>query len=193
MDPGIGWGIEIMAQRTTIYNMPVALSVAKSWTEYTTYPLTHPGSILYWWTPDPTFLELAPQVLVYPPYNRRERLAGILTTMDSSISIEKLVSRDLSTLAPNVRSFIDLFFMTLEQMDDILLTQKNTGLSWRNVTCEWLRSNEAQWQAWIPDESKCFAGFGLFDSDANEYVDVRENATNKIVCQAGISLRVPKH
>ena len=183
MEPGIGWGLEIMAQRAVLFNMPVAVSVAKSWTEYTQYPIAHPGTIMYWWTPDPTFLELAPQVLVYPPFNRRERSTGLLISNDASVSIDKLVSRDLSSLAPNVQSFVEQVFITLEQMDDILLTQKNSGLSWRNVTCEWLRSNEAQWQAWIPDESRCFAGFGLFDSDRNEYVESR-NSSNKIVCQA---------
>ena len=164
--------------------MPVALSVAKSWTKYTEYPLAHPGTIMYWWTPDPTFLELAPQALVYPPYNRKEWQKGVMISNDVSVSVDKLVSRDLSTLAPNVQSFVQQVFITLEQMDDILLAQKASGASWRNVTCEWLRANEAQWEAWIPDESRCFAGFGLYDSDSKDYVDTRVNATNKIVCQA---------
>lgn len=167
--------------------MPVALSVAKSWSKYVEYPTAHPGTIVFWWTPDPTFLELAPQVLVYTPYNRREQNAGLYISNSLAVSIDKLVSRDLATLAPNVQSFVEQVFITLEQMDEILLTQKASGVSWRNVTCEWLRANEAQWEAWIPDESRCFAGFGLFDSDSNDYVDTRVNATNKIVCQAGVS------
>ena len=173
-----------MAQRTTLYNMPVALSVAKGWTEYTQYPLAHPGTIMYWWTPDPTFIELAPQVLVYTPHNRREWARGMQISQAVAISVDKLVSRDLSSLAPNVQSFVDKIFITLDQMNDILGAQKASGESWRNVTCEWLKVNEAQWQAWIPDESQCFPGFGLYDSVANEFTGTRVNATNKIVCEA---------
>ena len=164
--------------------MPVAISVAKSWTEYTEYPVAHPRTLLYWWTPDPTFIELDPQVMIYPPYNRREKAAGILVSADQAVSIDKLVSRDLSSLAPNVQRFVENIFITMDQMNDMLRVQKASGESWRNVTCEWLRANEAQWRAWIPDESQCFPGFGLFDSITSEFTDTRVNATNKIVCEA---------
>ena len=173
-----------MAQRATLFNMPVALSVAKGWTEYTQYPTAHPGTLMFWWTPDPTFIELSPQVLTYPPHNRREWARGLTVSQAGAISIEKLVSRDLSSLAPNVQSFVDKVFITLKQMNDMLRAQKATGESWRNVTCEWLKANEAQWRGWIPDESQCFPGFGLYDSVTNEFTDTRVNATNKVICEA---------
>ena len=70
----------------------------------------------------------------------------------------------------------------------MLLDQKTTGDTWRNVTCRWIKANRAIWQKWIPDESECFAGFGLYDTVLQDFADARVNATNKIVCQAGCVL-----
>lgn len=69
-------------------------------------------------------------------------------------------------------------------MDTILLDQKNTGDSWENVTCRWIKANRAVWQKWIPDESECAPGFGLFDYVLRDFTNKRVNATNKIVCEA---------
>ncbi|CAK9072466.1 unnamed protein product [Durusdinium trenchii] len=181
---GSGWSIEEMMQKSTIHNIPLALAVARSWREYTGYPFVHPKSYFYWWVPDPTFLELQPISQVWPPYDQRGWSIGDQSSGPSATSIDKLVSRDLSILAPNVESFVSNIIIPMKQMDLILLDQKNTGDSWRNATCRWLRSNEALWRSWIPDESQCFPGFGLYDSLAQDYVGQRVNATNKIVCQA---------
>eukprot|EP00434_Breviolum_minutum_P019603 symbB.v1.2.017291.t1/scaffold1325.1/size176917/17 len=131
----------------------MALAVAASCGDYTTLP-------------DPTFLDLSPMAL----------------------NIDTLVSRDLEILAPVVERFADLVEIPLPHMENILKDHKNKALdnsesSWRNVTCEWLRANRALWESWIPDESKCFPGFGLYDSVLKEYTNDR-NSTNAIVCQA---------
>lgn len=69
---GNGWGIEEMMQKTTIFSMPMALAVAASWGDYTTLPLS--GEItMYWWTPDPTFLDLSPIALKFPPAKLLQR------------------------------------------------------------------------------------------------------------------------
>lgn len=123
-------------------------------------------------------------VLKFPPYNARERAANILTTLSTGTSIDTLVSADLSILSPLVEKFADNVQYTLSQMDDILRDQKDTGDSWENVTCRWILANRDTWSQWIPDESECYPGFGIFDSVLNEFTDTRINATNKIVCQA---------
>jgi hypothetical protein len=138
----------------------------------------------YWWTPDPTFLELAPLPLQFPPFNAREFAQSILTSSGSSTSIDTIVSQDLAILAPTVEKFADKLQLTLSQMDEILLDQKNTGDSWENVTCRWILANRAAWQKWIPDESECAPGFGLFDQILSEFTDTRVNVTNKIICEA---------
>ena len=215
---GTGWGVQQLAQRqalgkllicfwavcrspgmsflslnarSVLLNMPLALSVAKGWTEYTQFPFAHNKSTFFWWTPDPTFLELAPQILVYPPYNWREWAMGLATSAASATSVDKIASRDLVVLAPNVQTFVERLTISIDQMNDILLAQKQSGNSWRNVTCEWLLNNEATWRPWIPDESQCFGGFGLYDADLNSFTDSR-NTTNKIVCQVGPASLIEK-
>lgn len=172
-------------QKFTVFQMPVAIAVAASWTDYTTLPLS--GDMpLYWWSPDPTFLELSPLVVKFPTHNSREFSQNILTSEASEAVVSSLVSQDLAILAPSVERFIDSIDLPQIHMDAILLDQKNTGDSWENVTCRWMQANRAVWQAWIPDESACFPGFGLYDSVLKDFTNERVNATNKIECQAGL-------
>ena len=144
-----------------------------------------PGGLgFYWWTPDPTFVELAPLPLEFPPYNSREFAQGIQTSSPSAMSINTIVSQDLGILAPVVEQFADKLQLTLDQMDAMLWDQKNTGDTWGAVACRWIQANRATWQRWIPSESACFPGFGLFDPILNRFSSQRVNVTNKISCQA---------
>eukprot|EP00438_Fugacium_kawagutii_P011958 Skav219329 [mRNA] locus=scaffold1957:466533:467075:- [translate_table: standard] len=172
-----------MMQKYVIFNMPVALAVTATWGKYTTVPATG-NMTFYWWTPDPSFLDLNPMVLKFPAPNQRERAQGIQTSQGAATPIVTLVSADLSILSPLVEKFADNVQYTLKQMDDILRDHKDSGDSWENVTCRWILANEDTWSQWIPDESECYPGFGLYDSVLNEFTDARINATNKIVCQA---------
>ena len=52
-----------------------------------------------------------------------------MSSATSSVSIDKLVSKDLSLLAPNVESFLSNLKVTMAQMDQVLLDQKNTSYS----------------------------------------------------------------
>eukprot|EP00438_Fugacium_kawagutii_P021447 Skav208594 [mRNA] locus=scaffold3715:89317:104196:+ [translate_table: standard] len=180
---GNGWGAEEFMQKYTMFNMPVAVGVAATWDDYTQIPLS--GDIaMYWWTPDPSFLDLAPLPVAFPQNKPAERSKGILLSQDAAASIDTYVSADLSLVSPLVEKFADNLELTLGQMDAILVDQKTTGDSWEEVTCRWVKANEATWRKWIPDESECYPGFGLYDSVLNEFTDERINATNKIVCEA---------
>jgi len=184
---GTGWGLEEMMQKSTVWNMPIASAVAASWGDYTTLPQAG-NMIFYWWTPDPTFLELSPEILIFPPFKGEEFARGVMTSEASSAVVSAISSRDLEILAPVVERFAGRVDLPMSEMDSILLDHKSQGLdyseeSWRNVTCTWLRNNRAMWQKWIPDESMCSPGFGLYDSVLKQFTDDR-NVTNKIVCQA---------
>ena len=170
-------------QKFTIFNMPVAIAVAYAWGDYTRLPLSANMSF-YWWSPDPTFLELSPLNVKFPPHKSREFAQNVLTSEASAAVISSLVSPDLAVLAPIVETFIDKLSLPMIEMDQILLDQKSTGDTWDNVTCRWMQANRAMWQRWIPDESECFGGFGLYDSVMQQFVSERVNAINKIVCQA---------
>jgi len=180
---GVGWAVEEFMQKFTLFNMPVAIAIAATWSDYTQLPLSI-DMPLYWWSPDPTFLELNPMVVKYPEHNSREFSQGLFSSEASQAIISTLVSQDLIILAPMVHNFADNFDLPKSEMDAMLLDQKTTGHAWEEVTCRWIKSNQAIWQAWIPDESECFPGFGLYDSVLQDFTDERVNATNKIVCQA---------
>ncbi len=127
-------------------------------------------------------------VVKFPQFKSEEWQQGVLTTESASAVISALSSRDLEILAPVVERFVDSVDLPVTEMDAILLDHKDRGLdysetSWRNVTCTWLRNNRAMWQNWIPDESVCYPGFGLYDTVSEQFTDDR-NVTNKIVCQA---------
>ena len=167
--------------------MPVASGVALTWGDYTTLPLAG-NMIFYWWTPDPTFLHLNPMILKFAQNKPEEHVQGNLVSENAAIPINKLVSRDLDILAPIVERFSGLVDLPMAEMDNMLMDHMDKGLdfseeSWRNVTCTWLRNNRALWQQWIPDETVCARGFGLYDSELKQFTDDR-NVTNKIVCQA---------
>eukprot|EP00435_Cladocopium_sp_Y103_P019349 s2856_g4.t1 len=181
---GVGYGAEEAMQKFTVHNMPVAIGVAESWSTYKQLPLGA-NVTFYWWAPDPIFLDLSPIFLEFPTYNAREHAAGYYPTAASEVPINTAVSSDLVVLAPFVQTFADKLDLPMEQMNAMLLDHKNTGDTWRDVTCRWITANRAVWQKWIPDESECFPGFGLYDSVVQDFTDSRVNATNKIVCQAG--------
>ena len=163
--------------------MPCAIAVSGSWTDYTELPLSGDMSF-YWWTPDPTFLQLSPMPVDFPRHQAREFAQNIRTSQPRASVISSIASPDLSILAPLVESFADKVEMPLSTIDAILLDQKETADTWQDVTCRWIKANRAVWQKWIPDESECFPGFGLYDSVLNDFVDARANASNKIICQA---------
>ena len=54
---GTGWGMFEALLKATTYNMPMATAVASSFTNYGLLPNSY-NMMLYWWTPDPTFLRL---------------------------------------------------------------------------------------------------------------------------------------
>ena len=143
--------------------MPITCAVAATYGDYTTLPLTG-NMVFYWFTPDPTFLELSPMVLKFPDYKPEEFARGVKTSESAASVVSAISSRDLEVLAPVVERFADGVDLPMSQMDAILLDHKNKGLdyseeSWRNVTCTWLRDNRAMWLNWIPDESVWLSRF----------------------------------
>ena len=174
-------------QKATVFNMPVACAAALTYGDYTTLPQAG-NVIFFWWTPDPTFLDLSPMVLKFAPTKAAEWNQGNMLSEGASAPINTISSRDLHTLAPILERFADNVDLPMSEMDNMLKDHLDKGLdyseeSWRNVTCTWLRNNRALWQKWIPDESECSGGFGLYDAVLNQFTNDR-NVSNKIICQA---------
>eukprot|EP00913_Durusdinium_trenchii_P025722 g24138.t1 len=179
---GNGWGVDIIMQQAIAWNMPTAIAVAKDWSSFSALPLAV-KSTFYWWVPDPTFLDLAPVEIIFPAYDRNAYAAGDFRTAPSELEITKGTSKDLFTLAPRVENFLVNMEIDMTTLNNILLEQKTTGDSWENVTCKWLQNNEATWSSWLPDDTTCFAGFGLVDIESGEFVMDRAIKEGKR-CQA---------
>ena len=153
--------------KATLWNMPVAVTVAANWASFTQLPLKH-DSIFYWWTPDPTFLELSPAAILFPPYDETAWSKGDKSTGSHMGSIDKYVSKDLVLLAPNVQELISSlglmslkavsrhtgmqdtyrpaqtlrnFRIDLGNLDNMLLENKISGEAMEDTACRWLKNN----------------------------------------------------
>ena len=175
---GQGWGINEMMQKATAHNMPFAVAVGATWTDYTQLPLAK-RMVFYWWTPDPTFLDLAPLTLLFPAHDRTAFQRGDFSSQATGIDIRTIVSRDLGRLAPKVELFLSNMRLDLATVNGLLLENKQLGEGMNETVCRWIQANEAQWEAWIPDDTKCFPGFGLFDDVSGDYVLDREVTEGK--------------
>ena len=126
--------------------------------------------VFYWWTPDPTFLDVSPLSLTFPQHDALAFARGDLSTQSLGIDIRTIVSRDLGRLAPKVELFLTNMRLDLATINSLLLENKNLGESMSETVCRWIQGNEAEWESWIPDDTKCFPGFGLFDDASGDYV-----------------------
>ena len=98
------------------------------------------------------------------------------------MGIRVVVSRDLFSLAPRVESFLAGINVDIDTVNSLLLENK-AGTDMKDVVCNWLNANTQTWRAWLPDDTKCFAGFGLFNTASGQYVSGRENREG-LRCQA---------
>lgn len=63
------------------------------------------------------------------------------------------------------------------------------GGSHSDVACRWVQRHADIWQTWLPDPTKCFAGFGLYHQATKSFMQDRSN-TSGLTCQACPSGRV---
>ena len=96
-------------------------------------------------------------------------------------------SEDLSVLAPDLEELMKAFAIDIKAVNAIMLDKGESADSYDNAVCRWLKSNEEKWTRWLPDRTRCFAGFGLFDDNSGSFVVSRaqpEGLSCK-ACQAG--------
>lgn len=178
---GTGWGMSEMLLKATIYNMPLATAVASTFQAYANLP-TDFNFMLYWWVPDPTFLRLKPGKIIFPEYDKEAWARGDARSASRDISVDKLVSWDLSLLAPEVEEFLTRFQLSPKAIDDMMLDQLDTTDVDFDVACRWLQSNEQKRKTWLPERGKCFSQFGMYSEKDEKFLQTREEV--KITCRA---------
>ncbi|CAL1162950.1 unnamed protein product [Cladocopium goreaui] len=182
---GPGYGYEHTMQKATWYNMPMAVAVAKLWSDYTTLPMQVKSSF-YWWQPDPTFLSwgrLDASRILFPPQDRSAQRRGIYLTSDEDVPIEKYASIDLQALAPTVYKLLKALNIDMIVVNKLMSDRMDTGDSAEDVACRWLKANQDIWESWMPDETKCFPQFGLYNEHTQQFVEDRTDPAG-LTCRA---------
>ena len=159
-------------QKATAFQMPMAATTAKDYTAFTQLPLQL-KSLFYWWVPDPTFLGLEPLELMFPPYDRQAWLAGDKRTASTTTSVDIIVSQELERLAPKAKNFLQNWDISIKEVDKMLLDQIQTGDDSATVACRWVQNHGHIWMDWLPDTTKCFAQFGLYNARLRLFVTDR--------------------
>ncbi len=60
-------------------------------------------------------------------------------------------------------------------VNSLMLDEVTSSDSPREVACRWLQNNEDVWQKWLPDTTKCFKHFGLYNGSS--FVENRDDPT----------------
>lgn len=179
---GNGWRIQALMQWATAYDMPVAVGVAKAWGDYVNL-ISSKRVLFYWWVPDSTFIQMQPHQVHIPRHNPKEWALGDKKTSLATSDISNMVSADLATKAPKVRSFMSSVRFSLLEVQDMLL-QISVGSSNYDVACKWIQDNEAIWSQWVPVDTNCQEGFGMVDASGH-FVENRSDAVACDICSAG--------
>lgn len=76
--------------------------------------------------------------------------------------------------------------LSKSQVNKMMLDQINSGDDANTVACRWLQDNKSQelWTEWLPDTSKCFAQFGLWNAATEEFVADRASDKSFLECRA---------
>ena len=140
--------------------------------------------VLFWLNrPDLELRAAHPVPVMFPAYDGIAYQSADYRTLNSGFLSAKWISRDLAVLAPSIVDFITRLEMStavIEALFDLLYIE---GVS-DEALCQWLLNNRQHWTSWIPDETQCIPGFGLYDTVNGEYIQMRGESVQGVVCKA---------
>eukprot|EP00928_Gymnodinium_smaydae_P023076 TRINITY_DN19183_c0_g5_i3.p1 TRINITY_DN19183_c0_g5~~TRINITY_DN19183_c0_g5_i3.p1 ORF type:complete len:986 (-),score=68.13 TRINITY_DN19183_c0_g5_i3:86-3043(-) len=180
---GPGWGLSALTQKAAKFNMPLAFAMAKDWTLYLDLPRQY-SSLIYWWTPDTSFVDLNPSRVIFPDYDFGSWRRGDKTTAAQNIFLGKWIHQQFEKSAPRLFAFATAFTLDNAQIVRMLADRKRSNDSFESIACRWLKDNSDVWKDWIPDERSCASGSGLVDENGS-FVEVRIHASGCRPCMPG--------
>ena len=145
---GTGWGLLELMQKSTAYEMPTAITVASSWSNYLAIPREH-KVLFYWWTPDNSFVDMFPKPLEFPTHDAEAWAQGDKRTAEDPARVLTMASSNLQMKAPTVYHAMSLMSIDFETIEGMLL-QFAEGQAEKAIACKWLQDHAATWQEWIP-------------------------------------------
>mgnify|MGYP002803884561 CR=1 FL=1 len=181
---GDGWDLVAVMQRSAVFNMPIACGVASGYGNYLAVNKQH-KTLLYWWTPDNSFLDVNPTLMQMAPHSAFQWTQGDQTTATVGTELAKMVSSDLRFLSPEVAKFVESVQFELSEVNDLMRAFQAENATRLGTACDWLKANEARWKGWIPDPTLCLRGFGLYDEVNAVYPSSRLGATTCRACSPG--------
>ena len=127
-------------QKATVWQLPLAIGVAKDFKEFGELPMSM-KCLFYWWEPDISFIAMQPKRIIFPPHDASAWANGNYATSSANQKLDTVVSYDLQALAPDVYTFMSKFRFTIDDMRS-LLYQRNSGTTSDSLACTWLTNNE---------------------------------------------------
>ena len=133
--------------QAAVWNIPWAISVAYDKASFEEVLATS-RSMFFRYTPDSQFGLVSPVEVIFPAHNSAAWASGNFSTASTDVSVQKLLSQDLITLAPEVDAFIVAFDLTAAHVETLLADSEALG-SFRSGACNWLNNwPEVAWLSW---------------------------------------------
>lgn len=187
---GAGWGLHFMIQQAYWHNMPLSFATAVS--EQYIAINTEFQSVLYWWTPDETFVLQKGTPLVFPSHSVSEYKAGIYGSAAQRRTLSKWSASGMDIAADRAFALAQNLDMGESDISNLLLLHAQNVQNaieeveiW-DTACSWLKTHTDAWQSWVPDQTVCSVGKGLVDLQGN-FVMQRSDAVNCAICPPGLA------
>ncbi|CAK0833579.1 unnamed protein product, partial [Prorocentrum cordatum] len=130
-----------------------------------------PKVLTFWYTPDALFADLGLLVVDMPEYSPAEFAVGLKTTAPEAVKLYNFAAPDLRSTAPDAVALVERMAVDPGSIMGMLrwlaLEGSTSPESYYNISCRWLRENEAVWAGWIPSKTDCIEGQGLVDLEGN--------------------------
>lgn len=176
-----GVDMQQILQKSAAFDMPLAIARARPEFDKS---IVLERRVLFWLNrPDLELRAAHPVPVMFPAYDGIAYQSADYRTLNSGFLSAKWISRDLAVLAPSIVDFITRLEMStavIEALFDLLYIE---GVS-DEALCQWLLNNRQHWTSWIPDETQCIPGFGLYDTVNGEYIQMRGESVQGVVCKA---------
>lgn len=151
--------------------MPLALGVAhyNGSSAFRKLVLGYRDVMFMFWEPSVEFQEVSPVFVRFPSYNFTQWSNGIMASTREADYPRHIVSHELAALAPDVRVMMQRMKLSLEALNQMILSSYEFSLTSDCFTCAayhgactWLKQNKDTWTKWIPQQNACFAGQGMY-------------------------------
>jgi len=186
---GKGWGLDQFMQKATIFNMSMAIATLKRY-EGATLQKYAGEFTTYAWQPDTTFLrDFTSKLVIFPEHKPEEWTRNDKRTESVRLDLGKWVHKDLHKVSDGIFKLVSYLRITTTMINEILrdvvlrsptLTDEAAEAS----ACQWLLSNRAVWEPWVPDQTRCAAGFGIQDL-SGKFADSFDTAHACAMCTPG--------